>query len=458
MARQIALLLLAVLCPSSISYAFAQQPPRVASLGACQLSGGGVIADCRVAYRTFGRLNASRDNVVLIPTWLQGRSEDWIPFIGPRGYVDTTRFHVIIVDALGDGHSSSPSTVPEPARRAFHALTIADMVESQYRLLTENLKITGLHAVVGFSMGGMQALEWAVRYPTFLDRAVPIAGAPRIGAFDHLMWTTTLQIIEHGRRSGVPTDSVWAQLARFEALFVQTPTAVNRSSWDSVMIAAATQGKTYRKSWPLEDFAAQLQAIRRHDISLRFGGDMSRAAKAVRARVFIAHSPDDHMVTSGPSVEFAGMIGAQTLLVPSDCGHVSFFCQQDTLGSAVRSFLAADSQAAAARSPAALVQSQFDAYNRHDAEAVAELFAMDAEVRTLGDTTATRGRVALRNGMAEWFKKAPKVQATLLRRMAHGNYVVDHERVTGLPGGKTIEAIGVYEIKDGAIKRVWWTR
>ena len=339
MTRQVALLVLCGLCICPLSRSAAQQPPRIGRLGSCQLSAGGTISDCQIGYRTFGRLSAARDNVVLIPTWLQGRSEDWIPLLGPGGYVDTTRFHVIIVDALGDGHSSSPSSSPAGDRRAFPDFSIADMVTSQYRLLTEKLGIKHLHAVVGFSMGGMQALEWAVRYPTFLDRAVPIAGAARLGAFDHLMWTAMLQEIENGRPAGIPPDSIWAQLARLEALLVQTPAAVNRLSWDSVVTAAAANASTYRKTWPLEDFAAQLKAIRQHDISRKFGGDMSRAAKAVRARVFIVHSPDDHMVTSGPAVEFAKMIGARTLLMPSECGHIAIFCQQDTLATAVRAFL-----------------------------------------------------------------------------------------------------------------------
>ncbi len=342
MTRQAALLLLCGLYLLWIRPARAQEPPRVASLGTCRLSEGGIIADCRVGYRTFGRLSIARDNVVLIPTWLQGRSEDWIPLLGPRGYVDTTRFHVIIVDALGDGHSSSPSSFAKDHRSAFPQLTIGDMVTSQYRLLTEKLDIKHLHAVVGFSMGAMQALEWTVRYPTFLERAVPIAGAPRLGAFDHLMWTTNLQEIENGQRAGISPDSIWAQLARLEALLLQTPVAVNRLSWDSVMTAAAAQASTYRKAWPLEDFAAQLKAIRQHDISRNFGDDMSRAAKAVRARVFIVHSPDDHMVTSGPVVQFAKMIGARTLLMPSECGHIAIFCQRDTLAPAVRAFLERD--------------------------------------------------------------------------------------------------------------------
>ncbi|MDF3052454.1 MAG: homoserine O-acetyltransferase [Geminicoccaceae bacterium] len=326
--------------PASIAELVAQEPAQLASVGPCQLAGGGRISDCRLAYRVFGRLNADRSNVVLIPTWLQGRSEDWIPYLGPQGYVDTTRFHVIVVGALGDGRSSSPSTVPAREREAFRGLTIGDMVQSQHRLLTQRLGISHLHAVAGFSMGGMQALEWAVRYPAFLDRAVSIAGAPRIGAFDHLMWNTVLQVIENGLRSRTPADTVWDQLARLEALFIQTPAAVNNSSWDSVIRAAATVGRTYRSTWELEDFAAQLRAIRHHDISGSFGSDLARAAGTIKARVFLVYSPDDHMVTAGPALAFAPLIRADTLSVPSACGHLLFMCEQNRLAAAVRKFLA----------------------------------------------------------------------------------------------------------------------
>src|SRR5882672_9263362 len=125
-------------------------PATVASLGTCRLGSGATIENCRVAYRTFGRLNAARTKAVLIPTWLPGRS-------------------------------SSPSNTPE-GRAAFRALTIADMVEAQHRLVVEILKLPGLHAVLGISMGGMQAFEWAVRYPTFVDAVVPIVGTPQTGA------------------------------------------------------------------------------------------------------------------------------------------------------------------------------------------------------------------------------------------------------------------------------------
>src|SRR2546423_14792491 len=133
-------------------------PPRVASVGECHLASGETIHQCRVAYREYGPPNASRTNTVLIPTWLLGRSDDWVSLVGTDGLVDTTRYHVVVVDALGDGLSSSPSNVLASERSAFANLPVGDWVESQYLLLTKRLGVQRLQAVLGFSMDGMQAI------------------------------------------------------------------------------------------------------------------------------------------------------------------------------------------------------------------------------------------------------------------------------------------------------------
>ncbi|HEY2856992.1 MAG TPA: hypothetical protein VGJ21_01085, partial [Terracidiphilus sp.] len=86
---------------------------QFADLGRCTLDIGQVIEHCRVGYRTLGTLNSAGSNAVLMPTWLNGRSEDLLPLVGPeagsRRLVDTTKYFVVLLDSLGDGVSSSPS-------------------------------------------------------------------------------------------------------------------------------------------------------------------------------------------------------------------------------------------------------------------------------------------------------------------------------------------------------------
>lgn len=319
--------------------AFAQNPPplNVVRLGQCHLSSGAVLPDCRVAYRAYGKLNGARDNAVLIPTWLLGRSEDWHSLLTTDALVDTTRFYVIVVDALSDGLSSSPSNTPVAARDLFTKLTLGDMVTSQYRLLTEQLGIRHLRAVMGFSMGGMQAIEWAVRYPTFIDKTIPIAGTPKVGTFNALALTAMLDQIVAGKRAGVPPDSLWPALARTEMLFIVTPIGLDARGTDSVTHDIAANASNYR-AWNLDDYAAQIAALRRYDLSVEYG-DLRRAAARVRTPMLAIYSWDDHMITPDGMAEFAKMVQADTLSIPNKCGHITIFCEQKRIASATRAFI-----------------------------------------------------------------------------------------------------------------------
>ena len=96
--------------------AVAQDGQRFADLGTCPTARGEVIRDCRIGYRTFGRLNARRDNAVLVPTWHGGRSETMTFILGPDRWVDTTRWFAILMDKPGTGSRYLPQTaVPSPA-------------------------------------------------------------------------------------------------------------------------------------------------------------------------------------------------------------------------------------------------------------------------------------------------------------------------------------------------------
>lgn len=314
-------------------------PPKIAQLGTCTFASGATVRDCRIAYRTFGRLNAARTNGVLVPTWLLGRSEDWLPLLGTETLIDTTRFYAILVDAFGNGRSSSPSNSNPADRAAFRDLTIGDMVEAQHRFVVDNLRLPRLHAVMGISMGGFQSFEWAVRYPDFMDVVIPIVGSPRIGSFDHAVWSSVLSELRNSRAHGMTDDSTWTQLARIMTIVGSTPRAINDSS-AAVIDRHTVRGASWmRQNWALEDFEAQVVAVLRHDVSNRFGGNLARAATQVRAPMLIAYSWDDHMVTAEAAVEFAKYVKADTLSVDTKCGHGLPGCESKTLFPVVRRFL-----------------------------------------------------------------------------------------------------------------------
>jgi homoserine O-acetyltransferase len=326
--------------------AYGQAPPAppppatVASLGTCRLASGATIQNCRVSYRTFGRLNATPTNAVLIPTWLLGRSEDWIGMVGENGWVDTTRFFTIVVDAFANGRSSSPSNTPPEGRAAFRDLTIADMVNAQHRLVTEVLKLPRLHAVLGISMGGHQAFEWAVRYPDYVDAVVPIVGSPQGEPFDRTRTSALISLVENGRAHGVPDDSVWTQVALLSELFLRTPRAVNKAGVTAAAADVAQSAKALSATWSLEDFVSQVRAGRRQDVAANFGGDLARAAAQVRSRMLVIYSWDDHSVSAESAAAFARYVRADTLSVASPCGHLATACEGARIMPVVRKFLA----------------------------------------------------------------------------------------------------------------------
>jgi homoserine O-acetyltransferase len=186
----------------------------------------------------------------------------------------------------------------------------------------------------------MNAIDWAVRHPSFADRIVPIAGSPRSAAWERLMAAGLLDVIDEGRRHGAPPDSTWTRYARWEMLFVYTPAYLNERGASRVDSDVAAGARDYAQRWALDDAEAHLRVLRGHDITGPFGGDLARAAAAVRDPLLVIYSWDDHLVSAGPAAEFARLVKADTLSVSSTCGHVALFCEKARIGAAVRAFLA----------------------------------------------------------------------------------------------------------------------
>jgi len=145
-------------------------------LGDFALASGFTLPGARLAYQTAGTLDEARDNAILLPHMYSGTAGFMQAFIGEDRPLDPTKYFFILPAQLGDGFSSSPSNTPAPFNGgAFPAVAISDDVRAQHRLVTEHFGIERLVMVSGWSMGGQQTLEWAVRYPDLLARAVPFA-------------------------------------------------------------------------------------------------------------------------------------------------------------------------------------------------------------------------------------------------------------------------------------------
>jgi homoserine O-acetyltransferase len=314
---------------------------QLANLGDFKLQSGELIRDCRVGYRTFGKLNGDQSNVILFPTWASGTSEQLSGSISAGELADSTNYFVVAVDALGNGVSSSPSNSAAQPHMKFPPITIRDMVNSQHRLLTEVLHVHHLKAVMGISMGGMQTFQWLVSYPDFMDKAIPIVGSPRLAPYDLVLWQAQIDaIMNNVAWKGGDYDANPARVsnAEFGVLVLTTPQQYNRLTTREQALVSLEKAKT-EPAFDANDHLRQAQAMMSLDVSDRFAGSMEKA-EAVKAKVLVIVSMQDHTVTPGPALDFGKQINAQVLTLNSDCGHQLMGCDSDKVVSAVAAFLA----------------------------------------------------------------------------------------------------------------------
>lgn len=164
---------------------------------------GGSLSPVDVAYQTYGTLNADKSNAVFLCHALTGDAEPhktgdqgwWQDFIGSGLAFDTDRFFFICANVLGGckgstGPASLNPTTQQPYGSQFPVITIQDIVKVQKALL-DQLNIPHLHAVVGGSFGGMQATQWGIDYPDFVDNIVNLCSSLTLSAeaigFNHVM-------------------------------------------------------------------------------------------------------------------------------------------------------------------------------------------------------------------------------------------------------------------------------
>ena len=173
--------------------------------GAFRLENGAELRSPTIHYAVYGELNPRCDNAVLVCHALSGsaRVPDWWPQLFP-GVLDTARYCVIGANVIGSCYGSTGPLSPDPATGepyggGFPLVSIRDMVRAQ-ALVLDRLGVPRLHSVIGGSIGGMQALQWAVDYPDRVERAIAIGAAP-LSAMG--------LALSHVQRQAIRLDPAW---------------------------------------------------------------------------------------------------------------------------------------------------------------------------------------------------------------------------------------------------------
>jgi homoserine O-acetyltransferase len=320
-------------------------PLQFAELGDFKLHNGSVIRDLRIGYRTLGNLDASRSNGILWPTWLGGRTEDLLPLVGPGNVADTGKYFVILVESIGNGISTSPSNSKQQPLGKFPEISIRDMVESEYKLVTSILHLSHVRGVMGISMGGMQTFSWAAVHPDFMDVAIPLAGSPQSTSYDKLLWTAEIDAIEldpawNGGNPSGPLSLGPALSAEIDSMDLTSPAyRVGKTNPADFAAFDANLKKSVRgdagTAW---NQIRQREAIISFDLPGELGLSLEQIAKQIRSKMLVIVSPEDHMVNPEPAMRMASALGAPVVDLDSACGHLSSACI--SVGPVVAQFLA----------------------------------------------------------------------------------------------------------------------
>jgi len=304
----------------------------VFSLGDLDVELGGTIQDAQLSWQAHGTLNEARDNVIVYPCSYTATHDDLAWLIGPDLVLDPTEWFIIVPDMFSNGLSSSPSNRDGyPA-----AVTMADNVRAQYRLLTEHFGVTRVAASYGFSMGAGQAYHWAALFPEFVERAIVVCGSSRTSIHNRVFLSGLLRILEAapqhtggGRFSAEPT----AALTAFGHVYAGWGLSQDfyRERLFETALGAPDLETFLRTDWA-ESFAqiraADLYAAavtwQEADISRGavYDGDLAAALAGIQARVLLIPSETDlYFRVADNEAELEHLRHGTLAVIPSIWGH-----------------------------------------------------------------------------------------------------------------------------------------
>jgi len=300
---------------------------------------GATLPQARVVYGTYGHLNAAGDNAVLLPSHYMANWHGYEWLIGADKALDPSKLFLVATELFGNGRSSSPSNTPEPFHGPrFPVMTIRDNVDAVHRLLTEELKVTHLRALVGFSMGAEQAFQWAVSYPTFASRIVATSGTAKCyphgvvrleGQVDAI---TSDPAFQNGDYTAPPAKGI-ETFGTVWLGWLYSQEWWRRELWRTGSNQTTTFDQYFQNrrahflnTADANDLILQMRTWEKHDVGTTpgFGGDVERALRSIKVPLLYMPSETDMYFPVGDARYEAAFIPGVTLMpIPSLWGHTA---------------------------------------------------------------------------------------------------------------------------------------
>jgi len=278
---------------------------EIFDVGRVELQSGEVLPDARLAYRTYGSLNAERDNVIILPTFYTGTHRRNEGFFGPQRAIDPGRHFIISINLIGNGVSSSPSNTSAPFDGPrFPKVTLHDNVKFQKRLLTERLGVRRIALVAGWSMAGSQCYEWATQSPAMVHAILPFCASAKTSPHNI--------VFLEGVKAALQADQTWNN-GNYTEPPIRGLKAFGRVYAGWAYSQTFFREGLYRKlgfetfedllvgweqdhlNWDANDLLAMLWSWQKADASANrlYEGDLCRALKSITARAILVPCTQD---------------------------------------------------------------------------------------------------------------------------------------------------------------------
>jgi len=303
--------------------------------GEVTLQSGERFAGARLAYRTFGELDAARSNAIVYCTPFGARDSDIAWLVGEGKALDPARYFIVIPNLFGNGLSSSPSNAPPPYQQGrFPRFTIRDNVGIQHRLVTEVLGVRRIALVHGWSMGGLQAFEWAARYGPLVERIGVACGAARCSPHNFVFLEGVKAALTGDPNYGdgwfrAKPERGLRAMGRVYAGWALSQAFYREETWRTT--GAASLEEFLVNGWEANflrrdgnDLLCHIDTWQHADIANNdeFKGDFARALDSITARALVMPCETDlYFPVEDNRREAAAMRNAQILPIPSIWGH-----------------------------------------------------------------------------------------------------------------------------------------
>jgi homoserine O-acetyltransferase len=352
-------------------------------------AGGQAIRNVRIGWESYGTLNADKSNAILIAHFFSGNSHAagkykptdaapgyWDAIIGPGKPIDTDKYFVLSADTLVNLNAKDPNTIttgpasinPEtgkPYGMSFPVVSIRDFVNVQ-KALIDSLGIRKLHAVIGASMGSLQAIEWGTAYPDMVDRVVPVIGTVEVNAYTIGwldIWAAPIRLDPKWNKGDYygrdePLDGMATALkivtlhaGHFgwaDAAFGRKWAAADRDpgkSWDNQFMVVDTLDKAGAARAKASDANSFLYLVRANQLfTAGHGNSLEESLKAVKAKLLFVPAASDLIFPPGDSaqaVETLRKLGksAEMVTIAGNRGHLDGVLGIAKAGEAIGKFL-----------------------------------------------------------------------------------------------------------------------